>query len=78
MDAVDRSGELHGLVCAAGVLGPVGRLDEVSIAALSETVAINLFGTLLALRFALPRLGTLGRARSSVFRWRSHGPATPL
>ncbi len=60
MRTLDRSGALQGLVCAAGVLGPVGRLDEVPLAAISETLAINLSGTLLALRHAMPRLERSG------------------
>ena len=41
---------------AAGVLGPIGALEDVPAADLIETIAINLVGTVLALRFALPRL----------------------
>jgi 3-oxoacyl-[acyl-carrier protein] reductase len=60
---IDAGGELHGLVTAAGILGPIGRLEQLCVADLIETIAINLFGTMLALQFALPRLrGSGGRA----------------
>jgi len=54
--AVDRQGPLRGLVCCAGSAGPVGRFDEISTDAFIETLAVNLLGTLLALRHAVPRL----------------------
>ena len=60
MEVVDRFGALHGVVCAAGVLGPVGRFDEVPVAAVAETIAINLLGTFLALAHTLPRLERSG------------------
>ncbi len=60
MEMVDRSGPLEGLVCAAGIIGPVGRFDAVSIDAVTETLAVNLIGTLLALRHAVPRLERSG------------------
>jgi 3-oxoacyl-[acyl-carrier protein] reductase len=53
---IDAGGGLHGLVTAAGVLGPIGTLESVPTADLTEAVAINLIGTMFALRFALPRL----------------------
>jgi NAD(P)-dependent dehydrogenase (short-subunit alcohol dehydrogenase family) len=57
---LDAAGPLHGLVCASGVLGPIGLLDEVDPAQLAATIAINLTGTALALHHALPRLRTSG------------------
>jgi NAD(P)-dependent dehydrogenase (short-subunit alcohol dehydrogenase family) len=63
MKAIDAQGPLHGLVAAAGILGPIGRLDELPAEQLVTTIAINLVGTMLALRYALPRLRlTRGRA----------------
>ena len=53
---IDAGGKLHGLVTAAGILGPIGALEDLAAADLIETLAINLIGTMLALRFALPRL----------------------
>jgi NAD(P)-dependent dehydrogenase (short-subunit alcohol dehydrogenase family) len=57
---VDAGGPLHGLVTAAGILGPIGGLDDLQAVELIETIAINLAGTMLALRFALPRLRASG------------------
>lgn len=53
---IDAGAPLHGLVTAAGVLGPIGSLDELPSSALVSTIAVNLVGTMLALRYALPRL----------------------
>ena len=53
---IDAGGKLHGLVTAAGILGPIGSLEDLAPADLIETIAVNLIGTMLALRFALPRL----------------------
>jgi NAD(P)-dependent dehydrogenase (short-subunit alcohol dehydrogenase family) len=64
---IDAGGPLHGLVTAAGELGPIGRLEDLEPAALARTIAVNLIGTMLALHHALPRLaggraGAVGRA----------------
>lgn len=57
---IDAGGELHGLVTAAGVLGPIGTLEDLAPAELIETVGVNLVGTMLSLRFAVPRLRAAG------------------
>ena len=57
---IDDGGGLDGLVTAAGVLGPIGALDDVPASELADAIAINLLGTMLALRFALPRLRASG------------------
>lgn len=63
MVLLDAGGALHGLVTAAGVLGPIGRLDEVTMDEFAATIAINLVGTALALHHCLPRLrAASGRA----------------
>ena len=63
LEAVDAGGPLNGLVTAAGVLGPIGGLDDVSPGEFAETIAVNLIGTMLALHHGLPRLrATGGRA----------------
>lgn len=56
MATVDRGGPLHGLVTAAGVLGPIGPLDEVAMDEFLATISVNLVGTALALHHAIPRL----------------------
>lgn len=63
LDAIDAGGPLHGLVTAAGVLGPIGPLEDLAPQDLIQTIAVNLIGTMLALHHALPRLrATGGRA----------------
>ena len=72
---IDASGELHGLVTAAGILGPIGALEKLSPADLIETIAINLVGTMLALQFALPRLRASG---GRVVTFSGGGGTSPL
>jgi NAD(P)-dependent dehydrogenase (short-subunit alcohol dehydrogenase family) len=63
MSQIDAGGALHGLVTSAGVLGPIGGIDDVDPTALVRTVEINLLGTMLALHHAVPRLQDVnGRA----------------
>lgn len=63
MERLDQAGPLTGLVTAAGVLGPVGRLEDVDMNELTRAIAVNLFGTVLALHHSIPRLrATGGRA----------------
>lgn len=63
IDAIDAAGPLHGLVTAAGVLGPIGPLEDLAPHDLIQTIAVNLMGTMLALHYTLPRLrATGGRA----------------
>ncbi|MBO0769313.1 MAG: SDR family oxidoreductase [Solirubrobacterales bacterium] len=50
------AGPLHGVVSAAGVLGPIGRIDQIDPAEFSQALAVNLTGTVLALRHTLARL----------------------
>ena len=60
---IDAGGPLHGLVTAAGELGPIGLLEDVAPAAIARTIAVNLIGTMLALHYSLPRLKrSAGRA----------------
>jgi NAD(P)-dependent dehydrogenase (short-subunit alcohol dehydrogenase family) len=59
--ATDELGGLDVLVCNAGVYGPKGPIDEVDWSDWQEAFAINLFGTVLSCREALP----IFRARGS-------------
>jgi 3-oxoacyl-[acyl-carrier protein] reductase len=54
--------ELHGLVCAAAVMDPVGPVWEYAPADFSRTLEINVVGTLLAVRHCLPALRSGGGA----------------
>ena len=60
VDQIIAGGELHGLVCAAGILGPIGALDELDPAEVESTIRTNLIGTLLALHHTLPLLRASG------------------
>jgi NAD(P)-dependent dehydrogenase (short-subunit alcohol dehydrogenase family) len=60
IEAIDAHGPLHGLVAAAGVLGPIGRLEDLDPDDLVAAIRINLVGTMLALHHALPRLRRSG------------------
>lgn len=51
---------VSGLVNAAGILGPVGALDEVDVASWLETIQVNLIGTMLVCRAVLPRFRKSG------------------
>ena len=53
---IDAGGDLHGLVTAAGVLGPIGPLETLAMDQFAATIAVNLLGTALALHHCLPRL----------------------
>ena len=75
MARLDEGGALHGLVTAAGVLGPIGRLDAVAMDEFARTISIDLLGTALALHHALPRLRA-GSGRAVTFS--GGGATTPL
>jgi NAD(P)-dependent dehydrogenase (short-subunit alcohol dehydrogenase family) len=55
-------GELHGLVCAAAVLDPVGPVGSYEPASFRRTLDVNVFGTLLAVHHCLPALRAGGGA----------------
>lgn len=65
--AVDRVrshyGELHAVVCAAGIQGPIGPLAEMSTAAWEDTVQTNLFGVMHVCRAALPHMIQVRRGK---------------
>ena len=58
--ALDRLGDLHVLVNNAGVYGPIGPLDEVDWLEWTRAVEINLYGSVLMARAALPHLRARG------------------
>lgn len=72
---LDMAGPLHGLVAAAGVLGPIGRVDDIAPEEFAEAVAVNLLGTMLALHHALPRLRA---TRGRVVTFSGGGATSPL
>ena len=48
--------ELHGLVCAAAVMNPIGPIGKYAPADFARTLEINVVGTLLAVHHCLPAL----------------------
>jgi len=58
--AIDRTrshfGDLHIVICAAGIQGPIGPLYEATAKEWAETVETNLFGTMHVCRAALPTM----------------------
>jgi NAD(P)-dependent dehydrogenase (short-subunit alcohol dehydrogenase family) len=67
--------ELHGLVCAAAVMDPIGPLGEYEAAGFRRTLEINVLGTLLAIQHALPALRATG---GSVVTFAGGGATGPL
>jgi NAD(P)-dependent dehydrogenase (short-subunit alcohol dehydrogenase family) len=47
---------IDGVVAAAGIYGPIGRIDTVDVSDIRDTFDVNVFGSLLAVRACLPRL----------------------
>jgi NAD(P)-dependent dehydrogenase (short-subunit alcohol dehydrogenase family) len=67
-----RLDDLEGLVCAAGVIDPVGPIGSYSAADFRRTLDVNVVGTLLAIQTCLPAL----RARRGAIATFSGGGAT--
>jgi 3-oxoacyl-[acyl-carrier protein] reductase len=72
---LDAAGPFDGLVCAAGILGPIGMLDEVDTGEFAATIGVNLMGTVQALRYALPSLRSAG---GSCVTFSGGGATAPL
>jgi NAD(P)-dependent dehydrogenase (short-subunit alcohol dehydrogenase family) len=69
-------GRIHGLVNCAGVLGPIGKTHEVSMAEFSAAVRINLLGTVYMCHAFVPLLNSEGR--SKIVNYSGGGAATPF
>lgn len=67
--------DLHGVVCAAAVVEPVGALGEYEPAAFRRTLDVNLCGTLLAIHHCLPALRAGG---GSIVTFSGGGGTAPL
>lgn len=70
-----RLGEVHGLVCAAAALDPVGPIGSYLAADFKRTIEINLMGTLLAIQACLPALRA---CQGAVVSFSGGGATTPL
>jgi len=67
--------ELHGLVCAAATLEPVGPVGSYEPSSFRRTLVVNVVGTLLAIHHCLPALRAAG---GSVVTFSGGGGTTPL
>jgi NAD(P)-dependent dehydrogenase (short-subunit alcohol dehydrogenase family) len=67
--------ELGGLVCAAGVMTPIGAIGDYAPSEFMRTLEINVLGTLLAVRHCLP---ALRRGSGSVVTFGGGGATAPL
>lgn len=74
-EARNEIGEVEGLVHAAGVLGPIGPLDEIDVDELEATIRTNLFGTFLAVRECLP---SVRKADGTMVVFSGGGATSPL
>ncbi len=72
LELAGRFDEVDGLVCAAGVLDPVGPIGSYRTADFRRTLEVNVVGTLLAIEACLPAL----RARGGAIATFSGGGAT--
>ncbi len=57
-ELVDRSGRLAGLVNNAGVVLPIGRLEDFTAERIARTMAVNVTGTIVCAREAVRRMST--------------------
>jgi NAD(P)-dependent dehydrogenase (short-subunit alcohol dehydrogenase family) len=73
--AMERIGAVDALVCAAGVLGPVGAAGDIDAAEFARTLQINLGGTYLAIHHCLPRLPD---GRGAIVTFSGGGATGPL
>lgn len=71
----EQLGDLHGLVCAAAVLGPIGAIGEYTPADFRRTLEVNLFGTQLAIHHCLPALRA---SRGAIVTFSGGGATAPL
>jgi 3-oxoacyl-[acyl-carrier protein] reductase len=68
-------GDMHGLVCAAAVLDPVGPIGSYAVADFRRTLNVNVVGTLLAIGMCLPALRA---SRGAVATFGGGGATSPL
>ncbi|HVI85008.1 MAG TPA: SDR family NAD(P)-dependent oxidoreductase, partial [bacterium] len=74
--AAKEFGRLDVLVNAAGVLGPIGSLWDVAAEEWLRTIHVNLYGTFLCCRAALPRM--IAQRRGKVINFSGGGATSPF
>ena len=74
--ALKEFGRLDVLVNAAGILGPIGSLWDVAADEWLQTIHVNLYGTFLCCRAALPRM--IAQRRGKVINLSGGGATSPL
>jgi NAD(P)-dependent dehydrogenase (short-subunit alcohol dehydrogenase family) len=74
-DRVAPDGVLHGIVTAAGIIGPVGPIGTWDIGVFRETVDVNLTGTVLAVMACLPALKA---AHGPIVTFSGGGATSPM
>jgi NAD(P)-dependent dehydrogenase (short-subunit alcohol dehydrogenase family) len=67
--------DMHGLVCAAGLLDPVGPIGSYAVGDFRRTLDVNVVGTLLAIRACLSGLRA---SRGSAVTFSGGGATAPL
>lgn len=60
-------GPVYGLICAAGIYGPMGLLEETSLDEWEQAIDINLMGTVRCLHSALKKMKPRGEGRIVLF-----------
>jgi NAD(P)-dependent dehydrogenase (short-subunit alcohol dehydrogenase family) len=74
-DRLAPAGLLHGLVTAAGVIGPVGPIGTWELKDFRETIDINVSGTLQSIMISLPFLQA---AQGSIVTFSGGGATSPM
>lgn len=64
----------YGLICAAGVYGPIGPFEEIDISKWKETFDTNVFGSILCAKYAALKMKEHGIGRIVFFSGGGEGP----
>lgn len=75
IESASADGPVAGVVTAAALLEPIGPLDEIDESAFRRTIDVNVTGTMLAIRAALPQLRERG---GTVVTFSGGGATKPL
>lgn len=66
-DEAKKLGPLYGLICAAGIYGPIGNFEENSLAEWEKTFSINVMGTVRCVHAAIPQMKAQSEGRILLF-----------